>query len=112
MHAFFIALLALLSLQALGVHLSAAPRLEASWTSEDGTEWTGYNPDCELACAQSGGEACDSYPKTCCSHGECTTKFNITTCATMLHNFSCRKPVKRGVVFASPDVPELSSVNQ
>jgi hypothetical protein len=112
MQTLIISLLLLPFLQGLSLHTAAPPVIPPSWTSDDGSQWSGYNPDCELACSQSGGQSCDSYPKTCCSQGECTNKFNFTTCKTPLPNFNCSNPVKRGIVFASPNVPELQSVNQ
>ncbi len=94
------------------LHLSPAPRPNNAWTNSDGTQWTGYNPDCALSCQQSFGEVCDSYPRSCCARGECVAQFGVRLCRTPLPLFSCKNPVKRGVVYSNPKVPGLKFLNQ
>ena len=106
MQALIYLLAAFLILQTHSLHLLSP---QQSWISPDGKQWSGYNPDCSFACAQSGGEECQSFPKTCCSKGKCTSEYSILTCSAKQANFNCTS-VKRGVVFNSPDVPELNKL--
>jgi hypothetical protein len=55
MRTYILVILAFLFIEARTLHFMQEPKLTPSWISPDGSMWTNYNPDCELACIQTGG---------------------------------------------------------
>lgn len=74
-------LLTLLLTSSLSLHLSPTIHSPSiGWISPDGTQWDGYNPDCQLLCTQAEGQTCETYPRTCCEKDSCIEVYGIKTC--------------------------------